>query len=296
MTPTIHTAEGWRDYVLIDAGGGEKLERWGPVTVIRPDPQAIWPRDKSIDWGIAHMRYVRSRSGGGRWDTLKPGVPETWSIGYDKMKFHIRPTGFKHMGLFPEQAVNWRWMGTQIRSRPPQSVRVLNLFAYTGGATVACLQAGASVTHIDAAKGMNQWAKDNIALSDLGSVPHRVMADDVLKFVYREGRRGNQYDAIILDPPVFGRGPGGEMWKLEEKLFELVTACGVLLSDTPLFMLINAYTAGYSPVVYQNVLKTVFQASDNPPQITTGEIGLAAKSGIILPCGMYARACFGCNP
>jgi len=206
------------------------------------------------------------------------------------------------MGLFPEQAVNWRWVGDRIRIRlaegtsgggEPPAVQVLNLFAYTGGATVACLQAGAGVVHIDAAKGMNQWAKDNIALSGLKEKPHRVMADDVLKFVHREQRRGNRYDGIIMDPPVFGRGPGGEMWKLEEKLFTLVTACAALLSDTPLFMLVNAYTAGYSPVVYQNVLTTVFQKAVSPPDITTGEVGLEAKSGIILPCGMYARACFG---
>jgi 23S rRNA (cytosine1962-C5)-methyltransferase len=281
----ITVAQGWRDYVLIDTGGGEKLERWGNITVIRPDPQAIWPRDKTIDWSIAQMHYKRSRAGGGQWDKQR-GVPEAWTIAYDKTRFHIRPTGFKHMGLFPEQAVNWRWMQEQIRNAN-REVKVLNLFAYTGGATVACLQAGAQVTHIDSAKGMNQWAKDNIALSGLQEKPHRIMADDVLKFVYREGRRGNQYDAIIMDPPVFGRGPDGEVWKLEEKLYELVTACAALLSHAPLFLLVNAYTAGYAPAVYGNVLSKALP----PCTVTTGEVGLKAVSGTILPCGMYARAC-----
>jgi 23S rRNA (cytosine1962-C5)-methyltransferase len=289
LTVNIDLARGWRDYVLIDCGGGEKLERWGNVTVIRPDPQAIWPRDKNIDWGIAHMHYHRSKAGGGQWEIKRVGTPEAWTVAYDKMRFHIRPTGFKHMGLFPEQAVNWRWMQEKIRSAK-SGVKVLNLFAYTGGATVACLHAGANVTHIDAAKGMNQWARDNAELSGLKDKPHRILTDDVLKFVYREGRRGNKYDAIVMDPPVFGRGPGGEMWKLEEKLYELVRACLVLFSDTPLFLLINAYTAGYSPAVYGNVLHS---AIANPCEITTGEVGLQAQNGSILPCGMYARACFG---
>jgi 23S rRNA (cytosine1962-C5)-methyltransferase len=311
----IQTAQNWRDYVLIDAGDGEKLERWGGVTVIRPDPQAIWPRDKTVDWGIAAMRYQRSRAGGGHWETMKadvpsrelrslagrpdayasPGstgcLPEAWTINYDKMRFHIRPTGFKHMGLFPEQAVNWRWMQQRIRDAR-RDVKVLNLFAYTGGATVACLQAGADVVHIDAAKGMNQWARDNIILSGLRDTPHRVLTDDVLKFVHREGRRGSRYDAVVMDPPVFGRGPGGEMWKLEDRLYELVTACASLLSKAPLFFLINAYTAGYSPAVYGNILSAAMKAKAPPPEITTGEVGLLAKSGSTLPCGMYARACF----
>ena len=300
LTANIDLAQGWRDYVLIDTGGGEKLERWGTVTVIRPDPQAIWPRDKSVDWGIAHTRYIRSRAGGGQWETLRGDMPEAWTIAYDRMRFHIRPTGFKHMGLFPEQAVNWRWMQERIRARVAEAnapVRVLNLFAYTGGATVACMQAGANVTHIDAAKGMNQWARDNIVLSGLGDCPHKVLTDDVLKFVHREGRRGNRYDAVVMDPPVFGRGPGGEMWKLEERLFELVTACVGLLSDAPLFLLVNAYTAGYSPAVYGNVLTAALaQAKPSSPghisrcAINFGEVGLAAKSGTTLPCGMYARA------
>jgi len=306
----MELAQGWRDYTLIDTGDGEKFERWGKVTVVRPDPQAIWPRSADVDWNAADMRYHRSKSGGGQWETLR-AVPEAWTIMYDdclastttrgnrleKMRFHIRPTGFKHMGLFPEQAVNWRWMQSLIRdaqknAHRKEPIRVLNLFAYTGGATVACVQAGATVTHIDAAKGMNQWARDNVVLSGLGDMPHRVLTDDVLKFVQREGRRGNRYDAIIMDPPVFGRGPGGEMWKLEDKLYTLVDACASILSDQPVFMLINAYTAGFAPAVYGNVLAAVFRNDPRRGKITTGEIGLEATSGPILPCGMYARMRF----
>jgi len=293
MQTNIELAQNWRDYALLDAGAGGKLERWGKVTVVRPDPQAIWPRTLKAEWDSADMVYHRSKSGGGVWEVRRPGTPEAWTIGYDALRFHIRPTGFKHMGLFPEQAVNWRWMQAQIK-KAPHEVRVLNLFAYTGGATVACLQAGARVVHIDAAKGMNQWARDNAVLSGLGDAPHRVLTDDVMKFVLREGRRGNRYDAIIMDPPVFGRGPGGEMWKLEDKLYELVNACVALLSDTPLFLLVNAYTAGYAPTVYGNVLNAVLARKKDLPAavITTGEIGLPAQTGAILPCGMYARMCF----
>ena len=275
-------AQGWKDYILLDAGGGEKLEIWGNVKVIRPDPQAFWP--KSYKWEKPDMHYHRSKSGGGSWEILRRNVPEAWKIHYKDLSFHIRPTGFKHMGLFPEQAVNWHWLSEQIAGTK-KPMRVLNLFAYTGGATVACLNAGANVTHIDAAKGMNQTARDNIQLSGLADTQHRVLTDDVLKFVRREIRRGNKYEGIIMDPPVFGRGPGGEMWKLEEGLFELVKSCGQLLSDAPLFMLINAYTAGYSPTAYGNILDSV----GLPGKITTGELGLSAKSGISLPCGMYAR-------
>jgi len=282
----IHLAKDWHDYTLIDAGGGEKLEKWGDVTVVRPDPQAFWPRSTKADWSNPDMYYHRSKSGGGSWQILGKNVPEAWQIGYKGLKFHIRPTGFKHMGLFPEQAVNWQWLGDKLNNSKTQP-KVLNLFAYTGGATLACLKAGASVTHIDAAKGMNRWAKDNIALSGLTDMHHRVMEDDALKFVLREGRRGSYYDGIIMDPPVFGRGPGGEMWKLEERLYELVTACTKILSPNPKFMLINAYTAGFSPTVYGNILSIATQKLGG--SITVGEIGLAAKSGVTLPCGMYAR-------
>ena len=278
----MEVAEGWKDYVLLDAGDGEKLEIWGNVKVIRPDPQAFWP--KTYKWEKPDMHYHRSKSGGGSWEILRRDTPEAWKIHYHDMSFHIRPTGFKHMGLFPEQAVNWCWLQEKISSRK-KPVRILNLFAYTGGATVACMSAGADVTHIDAAKGMNQTARDNIQLSGLSDMRHRVLTDDVLKFVRREERRGSKYDGIIMDPPVFGRGPGGEMWKLEEGLYELVKSCAQLLSDTPLFMLINTYAAGYSPTAYGNVMQLI----NLPGIITVGEVCLSAKSGITLPCGMYAR-------
>ena len=391
-------AEGWRDYVLLDAGDGEKLELWGDVKVVRPDPQAFWPR--SYKWETPDMYYHRSRSGGGTWEILSKNTPATWQISYNNLRFHIRPTGFKHMGLFPEQAVNWQWLNKVLggklflekKSFPPNPLskksnldagqlceecdpsnvrgqgvwpdesrrlkepfpplagslphpcrgigdsvpKVLNLFAYTGGATVACLAAGAEVTHIDAAKGMNAQAKENIALSGLSGAKHRVLADDVLKFVKREIRRGNMYDGIIMDPPVFGRGPGGEMWRLEENLAELVETCMELLSPTARFFLINAYTAGLSPTAYGNILQRcarrtadtvgasasapmlskpearrgevsvdarrtadTVEASANAPmfskpeanqgEVSVGEIGIRARSGIILPCGMYAR-------
>jgi len=289
----MNLAKNWQDYTLIDAGGGEKFEKWGNVTVIRPDPQAFWPRNANTDWS-ADMYYHRSKSGGGHWEILSNNIPEAWQIGYEGLKFHIRPTGFKHMGLFPEQAVNWQWLKEKIQvlsdtKNLSERPKVLNLFAYTGGATLACLQAGASVTHIDAAKGMNRWAKDNIALSGLSGVPHRIMEDDVLKFVLREGRRDSLYTGIVMDPPVFGRGPGGEMWKLEERLYELVEACTRILSPTSdgRFILINAYTAGFSPAVYGNILSIVTKEMGGT--VSVGEIGLPAKSGVNLPCGMYAR-------
>ncbi|MCL1882291.1 MAG: class I SAM-dependent methyltransferase [Defluviitaleaceae bacterium] len=279
---SLEIPSSWRDYTLLDAGDGEKLEEWGQVKVIRPDPQAFWPR--SYKWEKPDMHYHRSKSGGGTWEVLNEKTPAVWKISYGELKFHIRPTGFKHMGLFPEQASNWEWLKGVISQR--SSPKILNLFAYTGGATVACLNAGAEVTHIDAAKGMNNWARDNIALSGLASAKHRVLTDDVLKFVRREARRGNMYDGIIMDPPVFGRGPGGEMWRLEEKLFELVTACVEILSSRPLFFLINAYTAGFSPTAYGNILRAAMTFSG---EVSVGEVGLSAKSGILLPCGMYAR-------
>ncbi|MCL1843134.1 MAG: class I SAM-dependent methyltransferase [Defluviitaleaceae bacterium] len=280
-------AGGWRDYTLLDAGGGEKLEMWGKVKVIRPDPQAFHPR--SYNWEKPDMHYHRSKSGGGTWEVLNH-VPRTWKISHTGcgLHFHIRPTGFKHMGLFPEQAVNWQWLTETIQGRDFSPPKVLNLFAYTGGATLACLKAGAEVTHVDAAKGMNAWARDNIELSGLSGMKHRVLTDDVLKFVKREARRGNMYDGIIMDPPVFGRGPGGEMWRLEDGLFELVEACVALLSQQPLFVLINAYTAGFSPTVYANILNLTV-GKKFPGAVSAGEVGISAKSGILLPCGMYAR-------
>jgi 23S rRNA (cytosine1962-C5)-methyltransferase len=286
----IETAQDWRDYVLLDAGGGEKLELWGKVTVVRPDPQAFWP--KSYKWEKPDMHYHRSKSGGGSWEILNEETPKAWKISYGGLKFHIRPTGFKHMGLFPEQAVNWKWLREQCENFAKSTGRapkILNLFAYTGGATVACLKAGAEVTHVDAAKGMNNQARDNIALSGLGSAKHRVLTDDVLKFVLREKRRGNMYDGIIMDPPVFGRGPGGEMWKLEDGLFELAEACVRLFSREPLFFLINAYTASFSPTAFGNVLNIAASQAKLSGAVCTGEVGISAKSGILLPCGMFAR-------
>lgn len=289
----MNIAEKWQDYILIDAGGGEKLEKWGNVTVIRPDPQAFWPRNNAVNWDNADMYYHRSKAGGGHWEVLGKNVPDAWQIGYGNLHFHIRPTGFKHMGLFPEQATNWEWLGKKIKAIKTEvkTPKVLNLFAYTGGATLACLNAGANVTHIDAAKGMNRWAKDNIALSGLQNSPHRIMEDDALKFVMREGRRNSFYDGIIMDPPVFGRGPGGEMWKLEERLCELVDACIKILTPGrgPKFILINAYTAGFSPTVYGNILSVATKKQSLGGQVSVGEIGLAAKSGVTLPCGMFAR-------
>ena len=285
----LHTANTWKDYTLIDAGGGEKLERWGNVTVVRPDPQAFWPKNKDFDWQNADMYYHRSKAGGGHWEVTGKNVPEAWQIAHKNVKFHIRPTGFKHMGLFPEQAVNWAWLGDKVQEIGG-TPKVLNLFAYTGGATIATLKAGANTTHIDAAKGMNRWAKDNIALSGLANAPHRIMEDDALKFVQREGRRNSLYSGIIMDPPVFGRGPGGEMWKLEERLYELVKACINILDpgqNGKRFILINAYTAGFSPTVYGNLLAIATRHLGG--KVTTGEIGLAAQSGVTLPCGMYAR-------
>ena len=270
-------ADNWKEYSLLDAGDGEKLEVWGSIKVIRPDPQAIWARSKYVNWNDAHMYYHRSKTGGGSWEILKK-TPDSWTINYKNMCFNIRPTGFKHMGLFPEQAINWDWL-QEIIQRP---AKILNLFAYTGAATVACLKAGASVTHVDAAKGMNNQAKENIKLCK-GEC--RIITDDVQKFVLREIRRGNRYDGIIMDPPVFGRGPGGELWKLEQHLYPLVQSCAKLLSDNPLFFLINAYTAGYSPSVFGNILLGIMQNCT----ISTDEIGIKSESGIVLPCGMFAR-------
>ena len=278
----LELPEDWNDYVLLDAGGGEKLEIWGQVKVIRPDPQAFWP--KSYEWEKPDMHYHRNKSGGGKWEKHNKHVPDSWAINYQNLKFHVRPTGFKHMGLFPEQAVNWN----KYKNFNLNKAKVLNLFAYTGGATLACLSAGAEVTHVDAAKSMNAWAKDNITLSGLSKTPHRVLTDDCLKFAQREKRRGNLYDAIIMDPPVYGRGPGGQMWKLEDNIYGLVYECMGLLSQNPLFVQINAYTAGFSPYVFANILQQTAKKHRMDGVISCGEIGILAKSGALLPCGMYA--------
>lgn len=281
-------AQDWKDYEVLDTGGGEKLERWGNVVLRRPDPQIIWPlRQETTEWKQAAGHYHRSSSGGGQWD-MKSTLPERWTISYDKLRFHIRPTNFKHTGLFPEQAVNWRWMMDKIQSanRP---IKVLNLFGYTGGATVAAAYAGAEVCHVDAAKGMVQWCKENVQLSGLENRPVRFITDDVFKFVQREQRRGNKYDAIIMDPPSYGRGPNGEMWKLENDLFPFIEFCTTILSNNPLFMLVNSYTAGLSPTVIHNILSMALSRKFGGT-ITSGEIGLPiTASGLTLPCGILGR-------
>jgi 23S rRNA (cytosine1962-C5)-methyltransferase len=281
-------ADDWKDYELIDTGGGEKLERWGNVVLRRPDPQIIWPlKQETGQWKNADAHYHRSQSGGGSWNYQRK-LPERWTVSYDKLSFYIEPTDFKHTGLFPEQAVNWKWMIHKVRSanRP---IRVLNLFAYTGGATVAAAYAGAEVCHVDAAKGMVQWAKENVALSGLADKPVRFMVDDVLKFVQREKRRGNVYDGIIMDPPSYGRGPKGEIWKIEDSLFGFVEECMDVLSKQPLFFLINSYTTGFSPTVVANILKTTVGARYKG-QISCGEVGLPiTATGLVLPCGIYGR-------
>ena len=284
----MRMAQDWQDYELLDTGNGEKLERWGDVILRRPDPQIIWPLVSENDaWRKADGHYHRSNSGGGQW-TFRKTLPERWSIAYGPLRFHIKPTNFKHTGLFPEQAVNWSWIMDTIRSanRP---IRVLNLFAYTGGATVAAAAAGADVCHVDAAKGMVQWAKENAQLSGLQDAPIRYITDDVFKFVQREQRRERQYDAIIMDPPSYGRGPNGEMWKLEENLFPFLESCMSILSDKPLFILINSYTTGISPTVLRNLLHMSIGRKFGGT-IDCGEIGLPiTRSRLTLPCGIYGR-------
>lgn len=278
----------WQDYEVIDASGGEKLERWGDVVLRRPDPQAIWDSgQKDARWNTPHAHYLRSSSGGGEWD-IKKQLPERWTIAFGDLQFYVRPTGFKHTGLFPEQAVNWQWMMDAI-TKANRPIRVLNLFAYTGGATVACSSAGADVCHVDSAKGMVQWAKENAALSGLQEKPIRYIVDDCLKFVQREQRRGNTYDAVIMDPPSYGRGPNGEVWKLEDELFGLVSECVKVLSQKPLFFLINSYTTGLQPLVLHNMLQLCVRNAFGGT-IESAEVGLpVTRGGIILPCGASGR-------
>ena len=283
----MRIAENWADYRLIDTTCGERLERWGNVTLIRPDPQVIWQSPKQSPlWGQADGHYHRSKSGGGQWEYLhKP--PESWQIAYRELRFIVRPTGFKHTGLFPEQAVNWDWMTEKIQNagRP---VRVLNLFAYTGGATLACAAAGAEVCHVDAAKGMVQWARENAACSNLTEKPVRWIVDDCEKFIKREARRGKQYDAIIMDPPSYGRGPGGEVWKLENCIYGLVESCTEILSENPLFFLLNSYTTGLSPSVMGYLLHSLIVPKFGG-RVTADEIGLPVEcAGAALPCGATA--------
>lgn len=280
-------AADWNDYELLDASDGERLERWGEVILIRPDPQIIWktPREHPM-WKRAHARYLRSNTGGGRWEEYRT-VPGMWKIKYRELTFQLKTMGFKHTGIFPEQAVNWDFVMKKIReaNRP---VKVLNLFGYTGAATLACASAGAEVCHVDASKGMVAWARENAAASGLSDKPIRWLVDDCVKFVQREQRRGNTYDGIIMDPPSYGRGPGGEVWKLEEQLYPLVQLCVPLLSKDALFFVLNSYTTGLSPSVMAYLLGTLLQTQFGG-SVSADEIGLpVTQSGLVLPCGNTA--------
>ena len=280
-------ADNWKDYELIDASNGERLERWGQHILVRPDPQVIWktPRTSPV-WKRPEGRYSRSHTGGGSWD--KGGLPASWNIRYGSLTFHVKPMNFKHTGLFPEQAANWDFAMEQIR-RAGRPIRVLNLFAYTGGATVACAAAGASVCHVDAAKGMVAWAKENARVSGLQDAPIRWIVDDCAKFVEREIRRGKTYDAIIMDPPSYGRGPGGEVWKLEENLYPFVKLCARVLSDKPLFVILNSYTTGLAPSVLGYILQMLVGRRFGG-HVTWDELGLpCTDSGMALPCGATGR-------
>ena len=281
-------ANQWKDYEILDMANGQKLERWGNIVLERPDPQIIW-KEKTFPekWKTANAKYNRSKTGGGSWE-YKKGFPKTWQIKYKNLIFNIKPMGFKHTGLFPEQAVNWDWMINKIKNEK-REIKVLNLFAYTGGATVACLSAGASVCHVDSSKGMVAWAKENVVSSGLEKAKVRYIVDDVIKFVKREIRRGNTYDAIIMDPPSYGRGANGEVWQFEENIAELVDLCMQVLSDKPLFFLINSYTTGISSKVLENILRLNMN-SKYKGRFTAGEIGLPMNdSNLILPCGIYGR-------
>ena len=281
-------ADKWKDYELLDTSDGERLERWGKYILVRPDPQIIWKNAASHPaWRSADGVYKRSSSGGGKW--VKNKLPEQWQIKYGSLGFVLRPMGFKHTGLFPEQAANWDWFSTLIKKSGRRDVKVLNLFAYTGGATVAAASAGAAVVHVDAAKGMVAQAKENAALSGLADAKIRYIVDDCKKFVEREIRRGNKYDAIIMDPPSYGRGPGGEVWKIEDSIDELVGLCAELLSERPLFFLINSYTTGLSPLAMQYIL-SLKVASKFGGKLSSGELGLpVTRTGGFLPCGASAR-------
>ena len=284
----MDVANNWKDYEILDMANGEKLERWENITLIRPDPQIIW-KEKSFPekWKNANAKYNRSNTGGGNWNFIKP-LPKSWQIKYKDLTFNIKPMGFKHTGIFPEQAVNWDWMMNKIRNSNREA-KILNLFAYTGGASVACLKAGASVCHVDSSKGMCEWAKENVASSGLRERPIRFLIDDVVKFVNREIRRGNKYDGIIMDPPSYGRGANGEVWKFEENIADLVKLCMNVLSDKPLFFLINSYTTGISSQVLENLLRINIPKKFGG-RFSHGEIGLPmTNSKLILPCGIYGR-------
>ena len=280
-------AENWKDYELLDCGDGEKLERWGRQILVRPDPQAIWeaPR-RSSAWQNPDARYLRSNTGGGHWERRK--LPEQWTVQYGELTFNVKPMNFKHTGLFPEQAVNWDFVMEKIR-RAGRPIQVLNLFAYTGGATVACAAAGASVCHVDAAKGMVAWAKENARSSGLADAPIRWIVDDCAKFVEREIRRGRRYDAIIMDPPSYGRGPSGAVWKLEQNLYPFVKLCAGVLSDDPLFVILNSYTTGLAPSVLGYILNLLVSGTYGG-HTECAELGLpVTETGMALPCGATGR-------
>jgi 23S rRNA (cytosine1962-C5)-methyltransferase len=285
----MRLAEAWKDYCLIDSGDGEKLERWGSFVLARPDPQALWPRARRAAWDAAHAHYFRSKEGGGHWRSAAE-LPKEWEIRYKGLAFIVRPTDFKHTGLFPEQAVNWDWLQKTLAAHTGagRAPSLLNLFAYTGGATVAAVAAGAEVCHVDAAKGMVRWAERNLTASGLRDRPLRLISDDVPAFVQREARRGRKYDAIIIDPPTYGRGASGETWKLARDLPGLLDLCRTLLSERALFVQINGYTTGFTAQVYANLLQAFF-ARERGGRIESDEIGLASESGMVLPCVVFAR-------
>ncbi|MCI8838383.1 MAG: SAM-dependent methyltransferase [Hungatella sp.] len=282
-------ADHWNDYEVIDCSEGEKLERWGEFLLIRPDPQVIWDTPKKHrGWSRPNGHYHRSAKGGGQWEFFS--LPQQWSVNYRSLTFNLKPFSFKHTGLFPEQAVNWDWFSDLIR-REDRPIKVLNLFAYTGGATLAAAQAGAAVTHVDASKGMVNWAKENARSSGLEKAPIRWIVDDCVKFAEREMRRGSRYDAVIMDPPSYGRGPKGEIWKIEDAIHPLVKLCAGLLSDKPLFFLINSYTTGLAPSVLSYMLSLEL-IQRHKGMVTAQEIGLpVSKTGLILPCGASGRWC-----
>ena len=279
-------ADKWKEYEVLDTSGGEKLERWGDYFLVRPDPQVIWNTEKSFrEWKKPNGHYHRSSKGGGEWEFFH--LPEQWEIHYESLTFRLKPFSFKHTGLFPEQAVNWDWFGDLIR-KAERPIKVLNLFAYTGGATLAAAAAGAAVTHVDASKGMVGWAKENAAVSGLSEAPVRWLVDDCVKFVEREIRRGNTYDAIIMDPPSYGRGPKGEIWKIEDAIHPLIRLCTQLLSKDPLFFLVNSYTTGLQPAVLTYMLSLEMRKFGG--KVESSEIGLPVTgSGLVLPCGASGR-------
>lgn len=283
----MRKTEFWNDYELIDSSGGERLERWGDVILIRPDPQVIWNTERKDPlWHNAHARYFRSNTGGGKWQMYKK-VPASWQIKYRDLIFNVKPMGFKHTGIFPEQAVNWDFAGDIIKKADRQ-LNILNLFGYTGCATIACLKAGAKVCHVDASKGMVNWAKENAVSSDVADRPVRWIVDDCAKFVSREIRRGHKYDGIIMDPPSYGRGPSGEIWKLEERIYEFVELCSGVLSENAEFVILNSYTTGLSPSVMEYLLGTVIKSRFGG-SVSADEIGLTVtRTGLTLPCGSTA--------